>query len=189
MALRRGFKSEANSTAAEVRGELGLGAMDPLDPHRLARHLAVPVTALSSLTDEKNFGVNYYLREDPTPFSAVTVFWGTERRIVHNDAHDLGRQHSNVAHELSHALLLHDPTPAMDDLGCRLWNQDIEDEAQWLAGALLLTEDAALFVARQRWPVERIAEHFGISTPMVNWRLRMTGALKRVERAQRFRRV
>jgi hypothetical protein len=26
----------------------------------------------------------------------------------------------------------------------RLWNQEIEDEAQWLAGALLLTEDAVL---------------------------------------------
>ncbi len=189
MGYRRGFKTEANSTAAEVRGELGLGSMDALDPHRLARHLAVPVTALSELTDEENVGVAYYLNEEPTAFSAITVFWGTRRRIVHNDAHVLSRQRSNLAHELSHALLIHEPTPALDDLGCRLWNQDIEDEASWLAGVLLFPEDAAVFVARQRWSVESAAEHFGISTQMVNWRLRMTGALKRVERTQRLRRV
>jgi hypothetical protein len=42
-------------------------------------------------------------------------------------------------------MLLHDPTPTLDDRGCRWWNQNIGDEAQWLAGALLLTEDAALW--------------------------------------------
>jgi hypothetical protein len=29
MALRRGFKAEANATAEEVRGELGLSFFDP----------------------------------------------------------------------------------------------------------------------------------------------------------------
>jgi AIPR protein len=38
----------------------------------------------------------------------------------------------------------HPPTPALYNSGCRNWNQDIEDEAQWLVGALLTTEDAAL---------------------------------------------
>jgi hypothetical protein len=34
--LRRGFKSEANDIAREIRGELGLKLVDPLDPWRLA---------------------------------------------------------------------------------------------------------------------------------------------------------
>jgi Zn-dependent peptidase ImmA (M78 family) len=164
LGYRRGFKSEANSIAREVRDELGLAVLDALDPHLLARHLAVPIVGLSELAPRQNPGVRYLLEAERSSFSAVTVFRGTRRQIVHNDAHDQGRQHSNLAHELAHALLMHEPTPALDDHGCRLWNQSIEDEASWLAGALLLPEDAALLVARQNWTVDAAADHFGIST-------------------------
>ena len=34
--MRRGFKTQANQIAREVRGELGLGPTDPLDPWKLA---------------------------------------------------------------------------------------------------------------------------------------------------------
>ena len=37
---------------------------------------------------------------------------------------------------------------ALDDRGYRLRDQNIEDEAEWSAGTLLLTEDAALHIAR-----------------------------------------
>lgn len=189
MGYRRGFKSEANSIAREIRDELGLAATDALNSHQLARHLAVPVVALSELAPTKNPGVSYLLEVEPSSFSAVTVFRGSRRQIVHNDAHNQDRQHSNLSHELAHALLMHEPTPALDDHGCRLWNQNIEDEASWLAGALLLPEDAALLVARHNWTVAEATEHFGISTQMVTWRLNATGATKRVQRERRFRRV
>src|SRR6266567_2396404 len=42
MELRRGFKSEASDIAREVRGELGLGMLEQLDPWLLAEHLAIP---------------------------------------------------------------------------------------------------------------------------------------------------
>ena len=82
------------------------------------------------------------------PSWAVTVFHGARRTVVHNDSHSDGRQVSNVTHELGHALLLHAPSPALNDRDCRLWDQNIEDGAQWLAGVLSLTEDAAMFIAR-----------------------------------------
>jgi Zn-dependent peptidase ImmA (M78 family) len=91
-----------------------------------------------------------------------------------------------LAHELAHALLKHEPTPAIDDRGCRLWNQNVEDEAQWLAGALLVTEDAALHVARDQLTVPEAAVALGVSPAMINYRLNVTGARKRVARAQRF---
>jgi Zn-dependent peptidase ImmA (M78 family) len=118
-------------------------------------------------------------------FSACTVFRGARRTIVHNDAHAPGRQASNLTHELGHALL-HPPTPALDDRGCRLWNQNIEDEAHWLAGALLLTEDAALCIARNDTSVPAAAEHFGISEQMITYRLNVTGAGTRAARALRL---
>jgi len=110
MTLRRGFKAEANSTADEVRGELGLGFLDPLDPLHLAAHLVIPVLGLSELTGAAQ-GVEYLTHVEPSAFSAITVFRGRRRLIVHNDEHALGRRNSNVTHELAHGLLLHPPTP------------------------------------------------------------------------------
>jgi len=94
------------------------------------------------------------------------------------------RRNSNIAHEAAHGLQLHPPTPALDDRGCRLWDQDIENEAQFLAGALLLTEDAALVVARGRFTMAEAAARFRVSSEMIQYRLNITGAVKRVERAR-----
>lgn len=187
MGYRRGFKSEANATAREIRAELGLKDLDKLDPWALAAHLLVPVKPLSSYSHDAPRAVRHFTEIDPGAFSACTVFDGARRTIVHNDAHLAGRQASNLSHELSHALLLHPPTPAFDDRGCRLWNQNIEDEAQWLAGALLLTEDAALWIVRSNAPVQAAAQRFGISEQMVTYRLNVTGARTRVARARRLR--
>lgn len=182
MAYRRGFKSEANATAREIRAELGLGDLDRLDPLELAEHLLVPVQTLSDLAARAGEAAAYLLAEEPSSFSAVTVFHGAHRLIVHNDAHHPYRRNSNIAHELSHALLFHEPTPALDDLGSRYWNQNIEDEANWLAGVLLMTEDATLHAVRRAWSMEQIGERFGASPQMATWRINSTGARKRVAR-------
>jgi hypothetical protein len=50
--FRRGFKTEANSIALEVRGELGLRPFDPLDPHVLAEWLEIPIWTLSEMCSE-----------------------------------------------------------------------------------------------------------------------------------------
>jgi Zn-dependent peptidase ImmA (M78 family) len=182
VAFRHGFKSEANAIAREVREELGLRMLDGLDPWLLADHLAIPVIGLSEMDSEVPAAVQHLGRIEPEAFSAVTVFRGTRRLIVHNDFHSSGRQASDVTHELAHGLLLHDPTPALDDRGCRFWNQNIEDEAAWLAGALLITEDAALWIARGGATLAGAAEDFGVSRQMVQYRLNVTGARKRVAR-------
>ncbi len=138
MALRRGFKTEANQIAREVRAELGLCLVDPLDPWALARHLAIPVVPLSHFRGAAAEAVHHFHRVDRGAFSAVTVSDGSRRLIVYNDGHSLGRRASDLAHELAHALLLHRPGPALDHRGCRRWNGEQEEEASWLAGALLI---------------------------------------------------
>lgn len=184
MAFRRGFKTEANETVGEVRTELRLRALDPLDPLALAWHVEIPVINLSDYARTSD-GAKYLLTVEPESFSAVTVFAGTERTIVHNDGHTAGRINSNITHEAAHGLLLHPPTPALDDRGCRLWDQDIEDEAQFLAGALLVTEDAALAIARGRFTIPEAAAHFRVSEQMIQYRLNITGAQTRVARARK----
>ena len=123
------------------------------------------------------------LRDDErNAFSAMTVFCGPSRVVVHNDAHAVVRRASNIAHELAHAALLHPAVPALDSRGCRNWNSDIEDEATFLAGALLLPRVAAYWAVKRRMSLTEVGTRFGISTEMVQMRLNMTGA-QRLRRA------
>jgi Zn-dependent peptidase ImmA (M78 family) len=186
MAYRWGFKTEANDIAREIRAELDLHPLDRLDPRVLAEYLDISIIPLSDFVATTP-GVACLLTVEQEVFSAITVFRGTRRVIVHNDSHAPVRQNSNLAHELSHGLLHHPPTPALDNKGCREWNQDIEDEAQWLAGGLLITEDAALAIARARQPLSTAALRYAVSEPMIRFRLNCTGAHTRVARARRAR--
>lgn len=186
MALRRGFKTEANDRVREVRAEMGLSPIAPLDPLALARHLDIPVITLSSMAGEAPKAFRQFSLVNQAEFSAMTVFDGTRRIIVYNDFHTKGRQSSDIAHELSHGMLLHPPRPALDANGCRNWNDDMEDEAQWLGGALLIPEEAALSIARRNLPLDHAAALYGVSDKMVSWRLRITGAFKRLDRTRQF---
>jgi hypothetical protein len=96
------------------------------------------------------------------------------------------RQASNIAHESAHGLLLHPPTPALNDHGCRHWNQDIEDEADFLGPALLVPEAAALQIARRKIPLLQAATMYGVSTKLMQMRLNLTGAYRRVERMRMY---
>ena len=187
MALRRGFKSEAEGIAREVREELGLRPVDPLAPLKLAEHLEIPVIPLSALRREAPAMVRHFSRIDRSAFSAITIFDGPARVIVHNDSHSVGRQSSNLAHELSHGLLLHPPRPPLDGYGNREWNQEEELEADWLAGVLLVPDEAALLIVRRELSVSAAADVYGVSEPMMRFRLNMTGAKVRVQRAGRYR--
>ena len=191
MALRHGFKTEARALATELRSELGLDAYGRLDPHVLAEHLAVPIMRLSDLTATCS-EAQHFVTVEPEVFSAVTVFSGHERAILHNDAHSPLRQNSNITHELAHCVLHHEPAPALDPVtGCRDWRGDHEDEANWLTGELLVTPEMALATARGRLSVYEASQRFGASLSMMRYRMNVTGARLRAnrERARRHRRA
>ena len=187
MGLRWGFKKEAATLAAEVRAELGLGTLDRLDPRQLAHHLGIPIVPLSDLAPTCR-GALFFLDEERETFSALTVFEGHRRIIIHNDAHSPARQNSNLAHELAHGLLLHEPQPALDaKTGCRLCNAANEDEDNWLAGELLVTRDMALAVARGGMTTQCAMERLAVSAHMLRYRVGVSGATRQAtrERAKR----
>lgn len=186
MKLRRGFKSEANEIACETRSELRLAKSAPLSPWKLADHLEIPVVTLSSMRALIPEAAHYFLSTNRSEFSAVTVFRGIERTILHNDSHSLGRQASNLAHELSHALLLHPSTPPIDSRGCRDWDPVLEEEAEWLAGSLLISDEAALHIVRTEMSLDEAQAHYGVSKKMLQFRLNVTGARVRVARSREF---
>jgi Zn-dependent peptidase ImmA (M78 family) len=117
MALRRGFKAAAKEIARQIRTELRLSITAPLNPWALAEHLGIPVVELSSMVGVVPNAVRYFSTDNPSEFSAVTVFDGLRRAIVYNDSHARCRQCSDITHELSHGLLLHPPRPALDERG------------------------------------------------------------------------
>ncbi|KIQ01824.1 hypothetical protein RU07_13795 [Agrobacterium tumefaciens] len=180
MVLRRGFKTEANGWARDLRREMGLNPEDPLCPRSLCRHLELPLISLSELKAEPQH-LAYYLSGSGRPdFSAVTLLSQGKRWVIHNDSHELGRQASNIAHEIAHALL-HHPIPALFDAnGQRSHNNEHEEEANWLGPALLISEEAALSIAKSRLSIEDAAERYGTSKDVIRMRLNVNGARRRV---------
>ena len=183
--MRRGFKTEAKWIAKQVRDDLGLSSTDPLDPWKLAELLEIPVIRLSEFQEFAERASRYFSEAGQSVFSAVTVFDENRRLIVHNDSHSPGRQASNVCHELAHGLLLHAPTPALDDKGCRYWSKEIEEEANWLSGVLLVPDEAAIAVVRRGIDLVRAAPYYGVSVQMMTYRINVSGARKRVRRFSR----
>lgn len=179
--LRHGFKTEANRLARAVRKDLGLDAEAPLDPWKLGDFLGVEIFPLSSLS-ELPAEIEHFMQVEPSALSAVTVFRGRKRAIVHNDGHLAGRQANNIAHELAHALLMHEPAPALTILGCRKWDPVVEDEANWLGPALLVSDEAALHIVKEQMTHKQAAALYGVSEEVIRMRLNVTGARRRALR-------
>jgi hypothetical protein len=178
--FRPGFKSGCESLAVTVRAEIGLGPCGPLDPRALAAYLGIPVHPVSSLTGSgaTAAAIDYVRTTDRSVLSAMTIFpdWPRRHRvIIFNDANTPQRQNSDLAHELSHGLCLHEPRPAIAG-GCRDYSKLEEDEAAWLGGCLLVPRDAAVAVAMSGTPIGHAAAQYGVSDRMMSWRVNVTGA-------------
>lgn len=185
--LPSSFKTDAESIAEETRADLGIRNIDRLHPRALAAKLEIPVVALGELTTlvdsaDLDQALQVLRAEEASTLSALTVFDGPRRLIVHNEEHSDARQASDISHELAHGLLLHEPGQAVDGRGCRSWNTLIEDEANFLAGALLVPGKAARWAAKRGMDVAAVANHFGCSEPMARWRLGITGAMRLMKR-------
>lgn len=182
--LERGFKARAERLAIQVRRELGLSASDRLDPRALARHLGVAVVGLPELArcGASDSSIRHFLEVSPAELSALTIRDGDLLLIVENPRHSSGRRSSSLTHELSHVLLKHEPGSAFGTGGCRRWNQKEEDEADWLAGVLLVPRPAALRFARLGTPVDIAAYNMGVSVQLMEWRLNHTGAAAQARR-------
>jgi Zn-dependent peptidase ImmA (M78 family) len=179
MTLRRGFKSEANGLALEVRAELGLPSHSPVCPFAIAENLCIPVFTVSSLLaldGEFAKQITRFLDDHLSAFSAITVFNGTRRCIVHNQRHAHVRQRSNLSHELAHALLMHPPHPPFCSAGDRVYKRELEEEASWLGPVLLVTNEAARWALAQGMSVPDAAKHFEVSEDLMQFRFRMSGA-------------
>ena len=145
MALRRGFKSEAERITRQVQADLGLSATEPVEPQAIAELLGVEVRAGDELIPRKRFEELREIQHDA--FSACTLRPSPDRMVVvYNPLSPKTRQRSDIAHELAHTLLDHELSRVRKLGGVTFLSCDPvqEEEAAWLSGCLLLPRAVAL---------------------------------------------
>ena len=186
--MERGFKARCEQMARSLRVAIGLTAIDPLSPEALASYLNVHVLSLNDV-GVSNDDLRQLLDVDPESWSAITVSGYGREAIIPNPAQMNGRHASNVMHELAHLILGHKPTTVFflenADLALRGYDPHIEEEASWLAGALLLPRDALASCKRRGLPEAEVCDIYGVSPQMLKFRLGVTGVNRQFQRRRR----
>ena len=190
--LRRGFKSQSERRSTELRKRLGKAAAEPLLAVDLARDFNVTVWGADQVAglSEKDF--IQLTRIDGESWSAFTLRIQTRHLVVFNPVQSQRRINSVIMHELAHIVLGHELAAAgMTGDGHLIpsnYNQDQEDEANWLGGTLLLPRPALLTIRRENLSDEQAMDRYIVSEQMLKWRFRMTGVDYQIANAGRKRR-
>lgn len=179
--FERGFKNWCELYAKEMRAKLGLRPSDRFDPHRLAKELGIRVWTPHDVPGLSRQTKAILLRNDgrtPSCWSAVTVVVGNKVVVVLNSSHSPARQASDLTHELAHRIRGHQAQEVeVSEDGLMLlagYDKLQEEEANWLAGCLLLPRDTLVYIKRRRIEAEAAAM-FGVSKRMLDYRLAATG--------------
>lgn len=181
MALKRGFKSEAERIARRLRRDLELPPASSVSPEDIAEMLGIEVRGGDELLPRDRFVELAHIQKDA--FSACTLNPSEDRIVVvYNPLSSPARRASDVSHEIAHVLLDHelskiDKLGDFEFLSC---DPDQEDEARWLSGCLLLPRELLLREARNRASAKEIAEKYRVSQQMARYRLNVTGVLRQV---------
>jgi Zn-dependent peptidase ImmA (M78 family) len=184
MSLVRGFKAEAERRASALWTELGLPITGPLDLGVAAESLGARIVMADTLIPRRRLE---QLEEiQAYAFSACTFEVRGQPVIVLNPLRSEGRQHADCAHELSHLLLRHQMRvpERIGDLVFFTGNADQEDEAGWMAGALLLPRQAVLRAAHAGMNAAAIAEFYQTTEEMARFRINATGAAIQARRSR-----
>jgi hypothetical protein len=188
--FKRGFKTWAERLSAEVRKDMGREPEDPIDPLQLAALLEIQVITPRNLDLPQEVLIQL-LENDPWGWSAVSLELPSGKGlIIYNPRKSNARQASDIMHELAHTILNHQPATIIlspdGQLSMRTFDKKQEDEANWLAFCLLLPRPALLVSRSAGLTVEQIAERYGVSNVLVNFRLRMSGVAAQIRARQKY---
>ena len=176
--MERGFKSRCEAISRSLRLDLGLSHADPLSVALVAGHLNITMWSLADLRLE-NEDFHQLACVDGESWSAFTVSAFGRDAIIVNPSRSTARYSSDVMHELAHLILGHQPSTMFfvrdGEVALRGFNTTIEEEANWLAGSLLLPRAALVHIKHNRLPQSRACTLYGVSKEMLKYRLNVTG--------------
>lgn len=179
MAFRRGFKSQCERRSVEFRRHLGLQPTDALSADALAEHLRVTVWSVTDVAGLTPYDQKVLTDQEDDSWAAMTMRIGADDLVIYKPVPSPGRRNNVIMHELAHIVLGHELAEACvlpdGSLVPGNFSQDQEDEADWLAGTLLLPRPALLAVRAQSLSDQAACSKYLVSREMLNWRIRMTG--------------
>lgn len=180
--MRHGFKAEAKRLALELRAELGLDAHVPFDPYAFAEEYGIRVIALSDLDHP---ACSHFNTANGSALSGALIPTSSGLIILENDAQPAPRRRTTMCHELAHVVLEHSfaVTLAAGERKCGLGGAQ-EEEADWLAGEILIPYDGALRLARASATDNQAAATFNVSLAVARWRMNHSGARTVAKRIQ-----
>ena len=177
MSLPDSFKASANRVAIGLRRQLGVACQAPINVHELAAHLGISIVPLSVFKEWCAEQVTQLTKRNGGGFSASLISFGDGRRmVIVNDEHSPARQNSDIAHEIGHTLLAHPLEVLSSTIRCRDYDPDLEEEASYLAGCLLVPNQAAWSIVETGMAMELAQTTYGVSRQMLDWRLNISGA-------------
>lgn len=176
--FKRGFKSWCDQTAEAMRRQRGMEPWAPLAAELLAQHLGAVVITPQNLPTLASDVCERLLSIHTEIWSAITIS-SDPPLIVYNPQHSPGRQNSDLMHELAHLLLEHVPGTVYIDpkskLVLRHHDREQEEQANWLAGCLLLPRAALLRIKQRRWSDEEACIQYLVSLKMLTYRMDTSG--------------
>lgn len=172
---------EMEAMALDARKQMGAKKIsDPVDPLKIQIE-DVQVITIEDL-DGVSKSVSKYLLDDAnSEWSAMSVPLDANFEnwvIVRNHKHDIERQRVSLLEEFWHIMLGHSLVRIvkMGNNHGRTYHPEEEDEAYFLASATLLPRSAIdQFVENQNRNLESFAKTYGVSTQLVEFRIKRLG--------------
>lgn len=184
--FKRGFKSNADKKAIELRKALNLDEHSPLCAFDLCNHLNIPIKEPSDIPGLTPDKIEELLVNGSKHWSAASIplddnkYW-----IIHNPVHSSSRQQSNIMHELAHIICGHKISDDKLATGLsgflRNHDDEQEEEANWLGACLQLPKSLLLWALKRKMSHEQIAEYCNASLEMVRYRINITGVSKQIQ--------
>ena len=186
--MKRGFKSRCEQISKRYRKTLNLAPEDALPYQLLADHLEALIWTPYDVPGLDAAYIKQLTEVDQSGWSAVTVSFADRYVVVVNSSHSDRRLANDVVHELAHIILKHAPSRVDISDDGHLWlstyGKEEEDEANWLAAALLLPRDGLFTTYKKLRSEEAVADKFGVSEQLVRLRLNVTGIHAQLQRSK-----
>ena len=172
---------ELENMAQDARKQMGAKkTSDSVDPLKIQIE-GVQVITIEDLKNVSHKTSNYLLEDATSEWSAMSVPLDPNFEkwvIVRNHRHDIERQRVSLLEEFWHIMLGHSLVRIVKvgNHHGRTYHPEEEDEAYYLASATLLPKEAVeKFVDNSKRDLEGFAKSYGVSTQLVEFRIKRLG--------------